>query len=146
MSHAWPALLGAIVGGLFTLAGAMALELRRERRRQLGGARLVLSELERSEIEVGVLSDMDRDGWLEGPLKAIRTEAWQASAADLIGRLTPTDFDRVDRAHAHLSQASEWGLTWQEATESLPDEIAVAEAVVRGLVTPTWFDRHVWRL
>lgn len=45
MEQAVVALLGAVVGGLLTLAGSLFVELRRDRRRQLAAAMLIASEL-----------------------------------------------------------------------------------------------------
>jgi hypothetical protein len=140
----WAALLGAIVGGLLSLVGTMAVELRIERRRQLGGARLVLSQLDRAVVELGVLSD-EAESWLDGPHENIRTDAWDASGVDFVGRLSRADFDLVDRFYTRLARAGEWGLT--QADLSALAEQAVDVGVIIGLQTePTWFDRHVWRL
>jgi hypothetical protein len=43
MSAIWPALAAAVIGALLTLAGVFAVELRKDRRRQLGAARIILS-------------------------------------------------------------------------------------------------------
>lgn len=142
----WAALLGAIVGGVLALAGTMAVELRRDRRRQLGGARLVLSQLDRTGVELGVLSDaMAAETWLDGPHRNIRTDAWDASAADFVGRLSRADFDVVDRVHLRLMQAGEWGLTRDEV-DRLAEQIIDVFRIIGAIAEPTWFDRHVWRL
>ncbi len=145
MDPALAALLGALIGGLFTLAGAMAVELRRDRRRQLAGARLILSQLERSSVEVGLLTLDSDEAVHEGPHTDIRIDAWQEYAADLIGRLTAAEFDQVDALHAGLARDADWG-NLQQGLEMRAEAIPPVQAIIERLAKPTWFDRHVWRL
>jgi hypothetical protein len=53
--------------GFFALAAAFSIELRRDRRRQIAAARLVLAEFSRAELEILVV--------------ASRVQSWQAKVA-----------------------------------------------------------------
>jgi hypothetical protein len=75
----WAALLGAVVGGFFALAGGLSIELRRNRRRQIAAARLVLAEFERSFTEIDI--------------KAVTVEALLAE--DKAGEIDPDVLDRL---------------------------------------------------
>jgi hypothetical protein len=146
-TEAWAALLGAVVGGLFTLSGALLVELRRDRRNQIGSARLVIAELERSALELDVIPELvDHDnGWVEGPHPKISTGAWVLHASDLVGRLSREDFDVVDRIAAKLTGDSEFGFTLGEARAHSSDAKKAA-AIIAPIAKPSWFDRHIWRL
>lgn len=139
----WAALLGAVVGGFFAIAGSVAVELRRDRRRQLGAARLVVSRLEWSAIEIQAASDAEQ--WHEGPHPAIRTLEWETHAADLVGRLRAHDFAAIDETHTRLAQAASWGFTASERA-SLVNDAHTAAKILAPLARLTWIDRHVWRL
>jgi hypothetical protein len=81
---------------------------------------------------------------VEGPHRAIRTDAWDEHAADLVGRLGDT-FERAEHIHHHLAQAAEWGFTANEG-RNLPTDIDALVRDLESLRRPTWFDRHIWRL
>lgn len=138
-------LIGAVVGAAAAMVGSLLLQVRIERRRQIAGARLILTQLRRSGVELDLLGEREDETWIEGPHQGIRTDAWQTHAADLIGRLRPRDFETIDRTHHELTQASEWGMTLNE-TRRLRDEVDAAERILEPLAGPTWFDHHVWRL
>jgi hypothetical protein len=149
MSAVWPALIGAIIGGALALTGAFAVELRRDRRRQLGATRIILSQLRRSSVELEALTEdapaSSTSSWLEGPHHSIRTSAWDEHAANFVGHLDEPEFEIVDSTHHRLAQGAEWGFTYTEG-KRLIEKIAEAGAVVGRFAKPTWFDRHVWRL
>jgi hypothetical protein len=144
MDAGWAALLGAIVGGLFTLAGAVVVELRRDRRRQIGAARMVIAEIDRARIEL-MVHEEDEGPWVEGPHPEITSQAWQTNAAEFVGELSERDFKTVDGLADELRRAGDWGFTMR----SMPGTLEKAEAatdILRPLTQPTWWDRYVWRL
>jgi hypothetical protein len=98
----WAALLGAVVGGFFALAGGFSLEFRRDRRRRIAAARLVLAELERADTEVFGLTSgaFPMQVLVPGPggHKGISTSAWFANAAEFVGVLAPEEFNALDQA------------------------------------------------
>jgi hypothetical protein len=149
MTGAWAALLGAVVGGVLTLAGTLTVEVRRDRRRQIGAARLIVSELDRAIVELNVLTDDSpepgRASWKEGPHRGIGTTTWERRAADFVGSLDSATFELVDRAHSALGQAGEFGFTQKEGL-GLIEVASSARSVIAPLGRPTWLDRHVWRL
>ena len=146
MAGAWAALLGAIVGGLFALAGSFAVEFRRDRRRQIGAARLVVAELRRADIEVIASTQADPDEeWYEGPHGKLSARAWVAHSAEFVGVLKQEDFDLVDFVTREVEQSGEWGFTPQMAID-LRERIDQAVPIIEPLAKPTWVDRHVWRL
>jgi hypothetical protein len=53
----------------------------------------------------------DGEGWVNGPYKGVRTDAWFDNAAYLVGRLSKADFDRPDAVHGDPRGAAEWGET-----------------------------------
>ena len=141
--------MGAIVGGVFALAGTLAVELRRDRRQLLGAARLILGELDRAIIERQVLTEEEPKpcdpSWKEGPHHGIRTGAWDANAAHFVARLDGDTFRDLDHAETELARAAEWGFTHRGGQRLLRD-VAEAYGIVQPFSRPTWFDRHVWRL
>jgi hypothetical protein len=157
----WAALLGAVVGGFFALAGGFSVEFRRERRRQIAAARLVLAEFTTSAVDVFVevtaeqtrvaeldpaeLDEAERAGWLPGPHPKIKSDTWLAHAAEFVGALEAADFDLVDRAAAEVHRAGVYGFYIRGANE-LSDLISGCTPVLEPLTKPTWVDRHVWRL
>lgn len=162
VGQAWAALLGAGVGGFFALAAGFSIELRRDRRRQLAAARLVLSEFRRSDVEVFVqaseertrvqgldpaeLDEAEEAGWLPGPHPKISGDAWLAHAAEFVGALNAADFDLVEGAAAGLREAGEFGFMIDYDANQLRAAITRAEQILEPLTKPTRFDRHVWRL
>jgi hypothetical protein len=141
----WNTLLATLVGALAAILGGFLLQRRVERRRQIGGVRRIASQLSRSSIEISAVIESSSDSWFEGPHAGIQTDAWDTHAADLIGRLSPADFDLLDTLHRNLGYAAEWGMTRNEGPR-LRTEIDDAEKAIASLATPTWFDRHVWRI
>jgi hypothetical protein len=145
MGQAWAALLGALVGGLLTLAGAFAVELRRDRRRQIGAARLVVAEFRRAEIEFDVRAETAESKWFEGPHAVISSAAWLAHASEFVGALNERDFKTVDHVAEELRQAGEYGFTLRTA-KRMGAEVQEATKILMNVAVPTWFDRGVWRL
>jgi hypothetical protein len=149
MSAAWPALLGTAAGGALALAGAFSVELRKDRRRQLGAARLMVSQLRRVSIELEAMTEDEpapgMPSWHEGPHHALQTGTWDVHAADFVARLDEKAFELVDYAYDHLAQAADWGFTYRDGKRII-EEIAKAEAIITPFSKPTWFDRHIWRL
>lgn len=159
----WATLLGAVVGGFLALLGGFSIELRRDRRRRLGAARLVIVEFERSQAEVlaeatkerlrveqlnpDEMSEEELHGWLPGPHPKISADAWFANAAEFVGVLNEYNFKLVEHdAHA-VQSAGEYGfLIGDDDAAYLRAEIDRAKAILEPLTKPTWFDRHVWRL
>jgi hypothetical protein len=70
---------------------------------------------------------------------------WDASAADLVARLSPAEFEAVEDLRREMTLASEMGLYQREAAELVP-KIERASAILEPLTRLTWFDRRVWRL
>lgn len=138
----WPALFGALLGGVLALAGSLVVEIRKDRRRQLGAVRLILSQLRRGVVELQVLTVDQEATWLEGPHASIRTSAWEEHAADFVGLLDQPPFELVDKLHDDLAWASELGFTRKEGGH-LIDRIGVVEKVLEPLSRPAWIDRHV---
>lgn len=139
----WPALFGAVVGGILALAGSLVVEIRKDRRRQLGAARLIVSQLKRSVIELEVKGeDSAEGGWHEGPHSEIRTSAWDAHAADFVGLLDQRLFDLVDLTHTRLVEASDWGFTQNEVKRLIAQADETLKAI-EPVTRPTWVDRHV---
>lgn len=148
MSGAWAALLGAVIGGVFALAGSLFVELRRDRRRQISAARLVVAESKRGGIELEVELDMKpQDRWFEGPHSVVSAAAnsWRSHAAEFVGALKPVDFERIDALMDELAAAGEYGFTRQGAKRLSPS-LLDAWRTVEPVAKPTWFDRYVWRL
>jgi hypothetical protein len=159
----WAALLGAVVGGFFALAGGFSVELRRDRRRQLTAARLVIVEFDRSRVEIFAkatkerlrveqlnpdqMSEEELHGYLPGPHPKISADAWFANAAEFVGALDDDTFGLVEHdAHA-VQSAGEYGfLIGDDDAAYLRGEIDRAKGILEPLTKPTWFDRHVWRL
>ena len=147
MGAAASALLGALVGGLLTLTATFYAELRRDRRRQIGAARLVAAEMARSEVELMSLGDQaDEDHpWVEGPHPAVSSAAWQSEARYFVGALSDEDFRIVDAVAAVVHSAGEFGFTLGEC-DHLILHLRRAEEIVKPLTRVRWVDRHVWRL
>jgi hypothetical protein len=143
MEAAAAALLGAVVGGLVTLAATLFVELRRDRRRQMSSARLVAAELERSEIELDVQVDTAEEDWLEH--LAISTDVWRTEAAYFVGALSADEFRKVDLVARRVHHVREFGATRGDAAE-LVNDLRDAEKIVRPLTKIRWVDRRVWRL
>jgi hypothetical protein len=158
----WAVLLGAAVGGFFALAAGFTIELRRDRRRQIAAARLVLAEFRHSNLEIFVeasreqarvseldpaeLDEAEAAGWLPGPHPKIRGHAWLTLAAEFVGALNEADFDLVDRAAADLRSAGDSGFTIDYDVNKMRAAITSSEQILGPLTKPTWVDRHVWRL
>jgi hypothetical protein len=135
-----------VIGGLLALAGSFAVELRRERRRQIGAARLVLSELIRSGFEIKELLDLNpKETRFDGPLPKISAKAWAANAAEFVGRLDAEDLESVDSTMFILQSDAEFGISAADA-KVREGEVDQALKILRPLSKLTWFDRHVWRL
>ena len=145
MGAAWAALLGAIVGGVFTLIGGLAVEVRRDRRRQIAAARTVSSDLSRSWVEISVLVDSSQETWLEGPHQGIGMPAWHADAAYFVGRLSTEEFENIDDLSRELTSAGELGFLVGEA-DALRESIGFAQAFIKPHARPSGFDRLVLRL
>jgi len=139
------AVLRALVGGFFTLAGALDVELRRDRRHHLGAARLVIAELRRSSRTAVVATDRPVGDWYEGPFPAISAAAWSRYAADFVGRLNANDAAEVDGVATEIRAAGELGFYSKEANE-LPARVEKAAEILERFAKPSWFDRHIWRL
>jgi hypothetical protein len=158
----WAALLGAAVGGFFALAAGFTIELRRDRRRQIAAARLVLAEFRHSGVKIFVealgeqtrvaqldpaeLDEAEAYGWLPGPHPEIKGDAWLTLAAEFVGALNEADFDLVDRTAADLRSAGDQGFTIDSDFNKMRAAITASEQILGPLTKPTWFDRHVWRL
>lgn len=99
MEAAFAALLGAVVGGLLTLAGSLVVERRRERLVARAGVRLIRDELE------GLARSMRRvakegDWWV--PDDRVEHKEWDANKSMLASVLDPTDWLIVNSAYSRV--------------------------------------------
>jgi hypothetical protein len=140
----WAAILGAIVGGTLALVGSMLVELRRDRRRQIGSARLIVAELWRAAAELESLNDGQVD-WLDGPHHGISASEWFARAHEFVGTLTDAEFNQIDRTTEAVRVAGEYGFTKRTGLR-LPVQMSAAAEIVSRVGQIRRRDRVLWRL
>jgi hypothetical protein len=162
MSAAVFALFGAAIGGFFGLVSGLLLEIRRDCRRRIAASRLVVAEFSRSELEIFTLAmreearlgeldpagmdEAEEQGWLFGPHPKISGEAWLMHAAEFVGVLSEDDFAVVERSWSALETARTSGFFVANGGASLRAEIALGRSVLEPFISPSWFDRKIWRL
>jgi hypothetical protein len=140
----WGAILGAIVGGVLALVGSMLVELRRDRRRQIGSARLIVGQFLRTAVEIEVLADGQTD-WLEGPHRSVSAQEWPDRAHEFVGVLTDAEFRQIDTVAERVRQAGTYGFTEREGVH-LPRALDSAREVIERVGRIRRRDRLVWRL
>jgi hypothetical protein len=143
------ALLGAVVGGGLTLAATLFVELRRDRRRQIGMARLAEGEVNRSRVELQTLTSRgvieDDIEFIAGPHTAIGMSTWKAQAALFVGALKPDAFEKIDRLATDLQIAGEFGFARRESVELIRGAIEIAE-LLKEVAAVRPLDRRLWHL
>jgi hypothetical protein len=149
----WSALLGAIVGGFFALAGGLLVAVRADRRVPIGAARLIVAQLERSSVELAMLvhegyEEDESEPWYEGSHLAIRTDAWDSQPAAFVGTMSEETFHIVEDLHRQLAWAGEYGFTRREGYD-LRGPIDKALERLQPLTRATWADKYLfflWKL
>jgi hypothetical protein len=97
---------------VLTLVGSLFVELRRDRRRVIGTARVVAAEFNRSWVEISSeRSVRPEERYYHGPFPEIGSATWRSEAALFVGALTPEEFKTIDSVAVSLHSAGEWGFT-----------------------------------
>jgi hypothetical protein len=150
----WAVLLGAIVGGIFTLLGGIVGQVRQDRRTRIGSAELLKYEMLLNAhamqlyLEVFAEDPYDEPA-LEGAAKDMvvhsSTAVWRANSSKLISL-----FDREFRvsivsAYAALISNETAPGHHRHAAWDTVDVLEFAQKQLEPHTKLTWVDRHVWR-
>ena len=149
----WPVLLGAIVGGVFTLLGGVAGQVRQDRRARLGAAQLLSIEMFLNAHAISAFLEIfERDPEDEEAVAEARqqmvahcsTAVWRDHAPKLVPLLaedfrmsivsTYAALIRNETVAGHHHAASEYPVILEEAQKELEPH-----------AHRTWADRHLWR-
>jgi hypothetical protein len=151
----WPVIVGAVVGGVFTLIGGLAGQVRHDRRERLGLAELLRYEIVlnvfamENYIETYAEDPHDEEAHAEAARVMVlhsSTATWRQHSPQLIS-LFDYDFrESLVAAYAALiSNEAEPG-RHRHATVDTLRVFDYAQKQLEPHTRPRWFDRHIWRL
>ena len=151
----WQALVGALVGGTFALAGAMLVELRRDRRALRGAGRMAAAEMNFNATQVEGFYEEREEAVREHDEEALRrawdlfvlhitTETWDRHGPDLGLMLSEDALLGVEEAYQGLRLARD--PTHAYAVQRWIEQLETASHELSDFCERSWFDRHVLRL
>jgi hypothetical protein len=149
----WQVIIGAVIGGAFTLAGGVIGQARRDRRVQRAAAQLIYDELLANEFAIeNFLQDWELAG-TEAERAIIgddfvahtSTSAWMNHAPEVALALDDELRHALSTLYAGLQRNKDVPGQYH-AREDWPDVVAAAKETFARVSQRSRFDRYVWRL
>jgi hypothetical protein len=150
----WQVLIGAIVGGAFTLLGGVVGQVRQDRREQLGAAQLLMYEmlLNAHAMEKYLERFGDDPHDVEAHEGAARdmvvhssTASWRQYSSRLISLFDYEFREVLVATYAALISNETAPGSHRHATWDAIDVLNLAREQLEPHARPTWIDRYVWR-